>query len=90
MYYGVAKVVLAILLLHRSFHPHQPSLPDVVSDALERWQQGSGLPELPEGSTCGPGDQAAELKKLLTHTMQELRESQVRNFQNQSFKCCRI
>lgn len=72
------QIVVAILLLHQRSHPHQPRLPNSVSDALD-WLQGTGLPELPEASICGPEDQTAELRKLLTHTQQKLRETQVRN-----------
>ncbi|BDA43218.1 hypothetical protein COCOBI_04-2300 [Coccomyxa sp. Obi] len=70
------SVILASLLLR--YVPHQAQLPEGASVALERWQKASGLPELPEGATCDAEDQTRELKKLLMHTQQQLKESQER------------
>ncbi|CAL8468797.1 g8338 [Coccomyxa elongata] len=69
-------VVLIIVLLRQV--PHQAELPEAASFALEQWQQSSGLPELPEGATCDAEDKTRELKKLLMHTQQQLKESQER------------
>lgn len=67
--------ILIIVLLRQV--PHQAELPEAASFALEQWQQSSSLPELPEGATCDAEDKTRELKKLLMHTQQQLKESQV-------------
>ena len=73
-----AQILGGILLLRQGSHSRQPALPDAPDLWPEYVPQMSTLPELPEGSSCGPEDQTAELRKLLMQTQQKLKHSQVR------------